>query len=259
VPQFTPFNRITQCRYGQMIYNANDVYIGKSLELYGEYGEGEVHLFRQILRPGDFAVDAGANIGAHTLFFAEAVGPSGVVLAFEPQRVVFQTLCGNMAINSITNAHCLNAALGSAPGQILVPPLDYARENNFGGLGLGQFQRGERVQVATLDSLGLPRCKLMKVDVEGMEEEVLKGGESTITRCRPVLYVENDREERSHALIRYIDSLGYRMFWHQPPLYNPDNYRKNPQNVFGAIVSANMLCLHKSIEAMPGGFTPVEI
>lgn len=255
----SPFNRMKACRYGQMIYNFNDVYVGRSFELYGEFSEGEVQLFRQMVQPGDIVADIGANIGAHTLFFAQAVGPTGAVFAFEPQRVVFQTLCGNMAINSIPNAVCYHAALGEGPGQILVPPLDYSRMNNFGGLGLGGFQRGERVQVITLDSLELPRCKLLKIDVEGMEEQVLRGCVRTIERLRPILYVENDRKEKSGSVIRYIDSLDYQMFWHNPRLYNPDNFLKNTENVFGEIVSLNMLCLHKSSPTKLSGFSRVEV
>src|ERR1041385_6647627 len=76
------FNRVKDCRYGKMIYNANDMYIGRALELYGEYCQGEADLFAQIVRPGDIVIDAGANIGGHTVFFARAVAPGGYVFAF---------------------------------------------------------------------------------------------------------------------------------------------------------------------------------
>jgi hypothetical protein len=95
-----PFNRLKACRYGTLLYNINDRYIGQALDLYGEYSEGEVVLFRRIVRPGDIVLDVGANLGAHTIFFSTAVGPRGAVLAFEPQRLVFQALCANMALNS---------------------------------------------------------------------------------------------------------------------------------------------------------------
>ena len=78
------FTRLRDCRYGRMLYNVNDVYIGRSLDQYGEYCEGEVELFRQVIREGDVVFDAGANIGAHTVFFARATGPRGIVFAFEP-------------------------------------------------------------------------------------------------------------------------------------------------------------------------------
>ena len=72
-------------RYGGMDYYADDYYIGASLEMYGEYSELEIDLLRRIIKPGWTVVDAGANIGALTLAFAEMVGTDGIVHAFEPQ------------------------------------------------------------------------------------------------------------------------------------------------------------------------------
>jgi FkbM family methyltransferase len=229
-----------------MLYNINDMYIGRSLDLYGEFSEGEVDLFRQIIRTGDIVLDVGANIGAHTLFLANALGLLGKVYAFEPQRVVFQTLCANMALNSVTNAYCYQVAVGDEPGTIAVPILNYCAEDNFGGLGLGNYTEGEVVEVITLDSLALPHCRLIKIDVEGMELRALQGAHATIERCQPILYVENDRVEQSEELTRFLDQLGYEMYWHLPPLYNERNYYGNAHNVFGNIVSWNLLCVKPS-------------
>jgi len=241
-----PFNRRKTCRHGEMLYNIHDVYIGRSLDLYGEYSEGEIDLFRRILHPGQTVVEVGANIGPHTLFFARQVGPTGAVLAFEPQRIVFQTLCANLALNSLTNVDCRQQAVGSAAGTIVVPPIDYRREANFGGLALGGHARGERVPLVTIDGLDLGRCDLLKLDVEGMEQAALEGATDTLARLKPVLYVENDRPDKSADLIRCLDTLGYAMYWHTPPLFNPRNFFDNPRNVFVNIISRNMLCVHRS-------------
>ena len=164
------------------------------------------------MRPGDVVVEAGANIGVHTLPLAKRVGPGGRVYAFEPQRLVFQTLCANAALNGLTNVDCRQAACGADRGEILVPEFDFSAANNFGGLSLGRHAQGERVPVVTIDSLALPACRFIKADVEGMELQVLKGARETIARCRPVLYVENDRADSSPALIAYLLSLGYRLY-----------------------------------------------
>src|ERR1700742_1039122 len=121
-----PFNHLKQARYGTLLYNINDLYVGRSIDLYGEFSQLEVVLFDQIIRPGDFIVDAGANIGSHTLFFARKVGPTGHVLAFEPQRIVFQTLCANMALNSIVNVECFQQGLSDQPGTLEGIPGNYA-------------------------------------------------------------------------------------------------------------------------------------
>ena len=99
----------------------------------------------------------------------------------------------------------------------------------------------------------------MKIDVEGMEQEVLAGCTFLIRQFQPVLYVENDRPEKSEALIRQIDGLGYKMFWHKPLLFNPDNYWRNPENVFANVASINMLCVPKSVPTDFKGAEPVEV
>lgn len=76
-----------------------------------------------------------------------------------------------------------------------------------------------------------------------MEENVLVGGQELIRKTRPLLYVENDRRYKSESLITQIFSLGYRAYWHPVPMYNPNNYNQDRENIFGDIHSLNMLCL----------------
>jgi FkbM family methyltransferase len=174
--------------------------------------------------------------------------------------VVFQTLCANLALNSVVNVHCRQAALGEQPGTATIPPLNYAQENNFGGVALGGAgaYKGEEVPVVTLDSLNLPRCEFLKIDVEGMELNVLRGAEQTIRRLRPILYVENDRDENSPQLIEYLQSLGYVLYWHLPPLFRPNNFYRNPSNEFGRVVSANMLGIHASVPTNIAGLRKID-
>jgi hypothetical protein len=92
-----------------------------------------------------------------------------------------------------------------------------------------------------------------------MELQVLRGAAKLIERARPLLYVENDKQEKSADLIRYIDSIGYNLYWHRPPLFNPTNFLGNPRNVFGNILSHNMLCVHKSNQGKMEGFPRVDV
>jgi FkbM family methyltransferase len=189
---------------------------------------------------------------------ARLVGPQGRVLAFEPQRLSFQTLCANVALNSIENVDCFWAAVSSQEGFIDVPDLNPRKEFNFGAVTLLGAQIGRRVPCHTLDQyMNLSRVDLVKVDVEGMEADVLRGGEQLLKHFKPVLYVENDRLEKSEALTRLIASFGYRMYWHTPPLFNPDNFFANNKNSYPNVVSVNLLCVHRDSPIRTTGFQEV--
>jgi FkbM family methyltransferase len=207
--------RVRRTRYGLMAYNANDTFVGRSIECYGEYSRDETLLFAQLVTPGALVVDVGANIGALTLFLAQAVGPHGVVIAIEPQRAVHQLLCANLALNEINNVRAIHAAAGRTPGRAFVPISDYTKSGNFGGVELNEIS-GEPIDMINIDSLGLPGCQFMKIDVEGHEHLVIAGAAETIARFKPVLYVENDRRAQSPALIRQIRELDYIPYWHLP-------------------------------------------
>jgi FkbM family methyltransferase len=241
-PQWLAACAVKPCRHGVFHYFSNDLYVGRSLELYGEFSESEVALFQTLLKPGAVVVEAGANIGALTVPIARQVGQPGRVIAYEPQAVLAELLARNLAANGIENVDVRCAALGASRSTITVPRLDYRASGNFGGVALGSPE-GDRVPVDTIDGLGLERVDLIKVDVEGMEVEVLIGGGETVLKHRPVLYVENDRAERSRLLITTVLALGYRAWWHFAGLFNPANHLGNPENVFARIMSVNLLCL----------------
>jgi FkbM family methyltransferase len=262
-------NVVKQCRHGLMIYNRHDIYIGRSLELYGEYSLGECQIFEQIIRAGDVVIEVGANIGAHTLRLAQLAGPSGRVHAFEPQRIVFQTLCANLALNSITNTHCYLQGVGSTTGELPIPPIDYERPNNFGGVSFdadapsrssGADHGVEVVPLITLDHVfaSLAQLRFLKIDVEGMELDVLLGGRELIKRTRPILYVENDRPAKSEPLVATLRALGYDLYWHTPLLYNPANYFGNRENVFGGTISINVFGVPSEAASRVEGFPRVE-
>jgi FkbM family methyltransferase len=237
------FNELARCRNGLMLYNRNDIYIGASLRKYGEFSAGETELFRIFVQSGMTVLDIGANIGVHTIDLSHLVGTSGAVHAFEPQRLIFQTLCANVALSSCANVFTHHAAVGAAKGTLLVPSLDPNGQHNYGGLSLQGAQQGESVPLIAIDDLDLLVCHVMKLDVEGMETEALQGAAATIARCRPILYVENDREARSAELIALLQSYGYRLYWHFPPIYSTNNFRADPENIFGITISVNMLCV----------------
>lgn len=254
------FNQLARGRDGYFLYNTNDVYVGRAIEKYGEYGGIEARFLKRLCAHGDVVIEVGANIGAHTVGIARHVGAAGRVLAFEPQRLAFQVLCANIALNSISNADCYWAAIGAKRGAIAVPELDPGQPANFGGVTLAQAQPqpGRRVPCFTLDDfLAVPRLKLVKIDVEGMESDVIRGGSQLLARFKPHLYVENDRVDKSEALMRLLDSQGYRLYWHTPALFDPSNDYGETENVFPNVLSFNMLCIHRDVQVQVSGCTAV--
>lgn len=234
------FNFIKETPDGSVLYNKNDTYIGKSVELYGRYQVEELKLFDKYVQEGDSVLDIGANIGTHTLWFANKVGNTGWVGAFEPQRLIFQTLCANMALNSIQNVDCRHLGVGSLRRLVKVPPLNPLDKNNFGGLSIQDHMEGEDVAICPIDDMGLVRCDFIKIDVESMEPEVLHGGVNTIAKCRPIIYLELDREENIKIVEVMLEELKYSAERHNPPLYSPDYKGKN---IFGDIASQNVLAI----------------
>lgn len=256
----TPDTKTLQTRHGPMIALAGDRYITRSLELYGEFSGAEWALLAQVVKPGMTVVEVGANIGAHSVALARACFP-GPLYLFEPQQRVFQILCANLALNGVRNAIAYPEASSDVDGFVVVPPLDYGAEFNFGGVSVeadAEGVRGLRVRATPLDSLRLAACHVLKIDVEGFEAQVLRGAARTIARCRPLLYVENDRAEHQQEIISLICGMGYRLYWHTPPLFSADNFNGVAENHFGGVVSVNMLCLPNEGATVVQDMTPID-
>jgi FkbM family methyltransferase len=239
---------VKACRHGTMMFNVHDRFIGRALDLYGEWCEAELRAVAPLLEPGCTVIDVGANIGTHTLAFSKSVGPNGRVIAFEPQRIVHQILCGNVALNSLTNVVILNAAAGDRAGHVRIPSIDPTKAYNFGAVAVTEKSEGDLVEVVTIDALNLQSCRLIKIDVEGMEPTVILGARETIKRCEPALFVENNTVEKSAAVLKSISSIGYKGYWHISPYFSARNYFGSAENIFAQYQpEANLLCVPKHV------------
>ncbi len=241
-----------------MLSLKRDVFITRSLEVYGEYCPDEWMLLKQIIKPGMTVIEVGANIGSHSVDMAKACAP-GPFYAFEPQPRVFQILCANLALNDVGNALAYPEGCGEADGEAVVPRVDYANIGNFGGVSLRDADAaGIPVRIRTLDSLNLSACGLIKIDVEGFEPQVLRGARDLITRCRPVIYIENDRAAQQQEVISLIADMGYRLYWHTPGLFNANNFNGVKEDIFGRIASLNMLCLPQERQTQVANMKPID-
>lgn len=250
--------RIKRCRHGAMAYLRTEPHVGRSLELYGEWAEHDLQLLGLLISPGDVVVDVGAFIGTHAVRFAQLAGPTGAVVAFEPQRLPHQLLATNAMLNGVTTLRALHGAVGAASGAITVPDIDYAAEGTFGGLRLGSWTEGETVPVFALDALDLARCKLVKVDVEGMEAKVLDGARDLLARTRPFLYVEHNAPEGAPDVIERLLSLDYVCAWHFSPFFNAANFAGVKEDVFDGMLDANVIAVPRAHAAVVHAFDPVQ-
>jgi FkbM family methyltransferase len=168
-------------------------------------------------RPGTLALDIGGHIGIHTLAMSRAVGESGSVYVFEPQVKLYTELLINMRLNEATNIQFYRKAVGAHHGQM---EMEAYYPKNEGGMGVGKG--GEVVDKIPLDALALDNVSLMKIDVEGCEEEVIEGARETIVGNRPVIIIEimgtvcyetaTEAEKREiHRRADKIEALGYRV------------------------------------------------
>lgn len=248
-------NTIQRCRYGLMIYNRKDIYQGKSFEHFGEYSEEEALLYKKFIKEGDSVFDVGANIGSFTILFSRLVGKNGFVVAMEPERHNFYTLCGNISINNLTNVHCFQYAIGENAGVMNIPELNHEQIQNHGGIELNpkmNVETGYTVNLTTIDLISTPKkCSFIKIDIEGMELQALKGGKDKILNDKPILYVENDRQEKAQDVIDFItNELNYKIYQHFPAFFNLKNFYGCKEDIFvkqmgKTFISFNLLCVPK--------------
>jgi FkbM family methyltransferase len=237
---------VKRTKHGIFMFNRNDLFIGRSLDIYGEWCEPELTAMESILRVGDTVIDVGANIGTHAIAFSHFVGKTGKVIAFEPQRHVFQLLCGNAAINATENIHCFQKAVGDCQGSIHTPIIRQSTLFNYGAVSLANINEGEKVDLIPLDSLNLDACRLIKIDVEGMEPKVIEGAQKTIKAFNPFLFVECNTTDDTSPTITSIFNLGYKAWWHISAYFNPMNFYGNQENIFLQYQpEANLLCVHE--------------
>ncbi|BAP89554.1 putative uncharacterized protein [Burkholderiales bacterium GJ-E10] len=199
-------NAIVSSDYGPIIINLNDTVIGRFVSQHGYWATTDIALIKQLIdlrlatKPKIVLYDIGANIGTHALAFAKTYLDKILIRAFEPQRQIYNMLCGTIAINGLPNVLCHQNAVCDKTGITLeFSPPDYYSNNNFGGFEMLPAVRSdnesmvkaglESVTSVAVDDLG-ESVDFLKIDVEGMEDRVLAGARRTLDLHRPFLFLE---------------------------------------------------------------------
>lgn len=226
---------LVSSNHGSMIVNRNDYCVANQHQAYGvgfdimsqsSFSGNEVQFLlalldrrRHFFGDGVIAIDGGANIGVHTVEWARHMHDWGYVMAYEAQEAIYYALAGNLALNNCLNVRARLAALGSSCGDISVPRPNYNVPASFGSLELRKSSTNEfigqqisyeasacvSVPLINIDSLGLRRLDLIKIDVEGMEVEVLRGARETLARTHPIIFAEVIKTDRAELVAELVE------------------------------------------------------
>jgi FkbM family methyltransferase len=213
-------------------------------DLIGEFiinhGFWELHLFeiyKNLIEPNDVILDAGANIGFHTVQFAKLAKK---VYAYEPQPLIFNLLSTNILMSGTTEVvEQFRLGIGDKNCKIKMQPLNRFNEsngwNNFGGRGLTTEDDGEEeIELIQFDK----DIDVIKMDIQGSEIYALKGMEKVLDRCSPWFMIENyEGVENDEKVIEFLISKGY-------VIYRPTNILPNED----CIAFKPSLDKHKKIE-----------
>lgn len=164
------------------------------------------------INEGDVVVEAGANSGTETLLISRLVGRNGIVHAFEPLGSVAAKLRKNVELNALSNVKFIPEALGETIKVISFFVLPETHPNQDMGSKVISNAAGSeiKVQQVTLDSLKLSRLDFLKMDVQGAELDILKGGIDTIATFKPKIFLEaGEGWSNIQELIHILDDLGY--------------------------------------------------
>lgn len=222
-------NVLTHTNYGPMIINIKDDTIGSCTSNHGYWGTADILLIQSILsqlyanEETLCLLDVGTNIGSHTLAFAQYPFKNVVVHGFEAQREIFYMVAGTIALNCLSNVFLHHVAVSNVSDvEIKIPKVDYSSKSNFGSYEIERAKHSdtsdmyvegayETIKTLRIDDLKLNHVKLIKIDVEGMEDKVVEGASDTIKSNRPVLYIETFKTN-FEPVVTFLKNLNYLIF-----------------------------------------------
>ncbi|HJU12042.1 MAG TPA: FkbM family methyltransferase [Candidatus Binataceae bacterium] len=202
---------VVSAHVGKLLILKNDVGVSECIRTSGVWAPKDVELFSSLIKPQMFVADVGAYIGHHTVHFSRLVGPSGFVVAFEPQKIPFRVLNANLLLNACRNVEVYNCALGADPEQVELWP--HKSKANFGAVPVVRLKAGaipvviykgevtlgsggETVDLSTLDIMLSRHRKLgrkidfIKIDVQAFELFALQGATNILAVDRPWVFFE---------------------------------------------------------------------
>ena len=213
----------TDTGYGSFLVIQNDL-IGECIVRNGYWENYLCDIYSRFLNHNSTVIDAGANIGFHTVQFAKL---SRLVYAFEPQPTIFNILSTNILLNNVSTKvkqYCLG--LGNKKTKLyLIPEKEYMQNEyicNFGGRGLTTEVTQEQVDLIKWDEefKHIDQIDFIKMDIQGSEIYALNGMKNMLIKDKPWILLENYDNNDDKPVIDYLLSLGY-------TIYRPMNHLPN--------------------------------
>lgn len=202
---------------------------GIDLSIYwlGKFEPGTQKLLLQLAKPGDVVLDVGANIGAHALPLARAVGETGRVIAFEPTDYALEKLRKNCSLNpSLQSILTVEPIMLTAKANDPVPsfvysswpmvPRPHLHQKHQGQLNPTHHAHAERLD-DYLERQGIRRVNLIKLDVDGFELSVLQGARKMLETSRPLLvmelttYCQEGASNELETLLQLLKDMRYQL------------------------------------------------
>lgn len=209
--------------YGNFLINEFD-YIGNHIKKNESWEPHLYEFYSQILTKDDICVDAGANLGYHSIQFGKL---SKRVYAFEPQPMIYNQFCANILFNDLDNV-VVPHRLGLGDKETKAQMWNIENENfgdvyNWGGRGIehkdaaytsDEIREEDQIQVTLLDFIQISHCELFKMDIQGFEYYALQGSQILLTKNKPVILLENNpgRSELDRKVLKMLSDLGYQGF-----------------------------------------------
>ena len=251
---FPSFIGEVKAKHGVFSFCHFDEFIGLAMREYGEFSEIELSLMSKFIMEGDVVFDIGANIGAFTVPLSKKVGKFGEVYAFEPQKLIYDILQDNVNKNNLNNTRVYNVGVGEKEEELELNDIDYSKVGNFGGVSFkyesSTFTKNiknkkYKVRLTNLDQLiEIKKCNFIKMDVELMELDILKGGRKFLKKFRPILWIEN-HQSYPNKINKFLLKNDYNAYWVNSRIFNKSNFFINENNYFDEISTLNTLAIPK--------------
>lgn len=262
--------KLSETEYTKNVFNEHftgikDDYITNCIKHYDYFSPQEIMFLKKFIDVNDNVIEIGTNIGCHTIPLSYN-NPKGRYYCFEPQKYVFDILTENVKMNNRKNVIPFNCGLGEQ-NKTIYYNMHTLHSNNSGAFALNQIGavdvKGDNKYELDIKNINcineivnLPNLKLIKMDVETMEYEIIVTMKDIITKFKPIIFVEYGPGTFEDICV-FLNNLGYKIFWFntandQYEMFKCLNNKKlYPPNKKLHLGDVNIMCFHNSYENIP--------